>query len=47
MADVYVSKSKRDKNMKDNAHNFFGAWGFLLIDVKVYLVSQCHVKKLL
>ena len=24
-----------------------GAWGFLLIDEKMYLVSHCHVKKLL
>ena len=26
---------------------FVGPWGFLLIDEKVYLVSQCHVKRLL
>ena len=25
---------------------FFGALGFLFIDEKMYLVSQCHVKKI-
>ena len=25
---------------------FFEAWGFLLIEEKMYLVSHCHVKKI-
>ena len=30
-------KAKRDKNMQDYTQNFFfGAWGFLIIDEKVY-----------
>ena len=33
--------------MQDYTHNFFGTWGFLLIEEKVYLVSHCHVKKAL
>ena len=29
--------------MRDYTNNFFGALGFLFIDEKVYLVSQCTV----
>ena len=47
MADVYVWKSKSVKNMQDYTQKKFGAWGFLLMDERMYLVSHCHVKKLL
>ena len=33
--------------MQDNTQIFFGAWGFLLIDDILYLVRNCHVRKLL
>ena len=33
--------------MQDHTETNFGAWGFLLIDEKMNLVSHCHVKKLL
>ena len=46
MADIYVSKSKSDENMQDyTQQKNVAAWGFLLIDEIVYLVSQCHVQK--
>ena len=47
MADVYVWNIKRVKNMQFYTLKKFGAWVFLLIDEKIYLVSNCHVKKLL
>ena len=40
-------KAKEIKICKTILKFFFGAWGFLLIDEKVYLVRQCLVKKLL
>ena len=46
IADVYVWKSKRGKNMQDYTHFFFGVRGFLLIDENMYLVSHCHVKNI-
>ena len=39
-------KAKGTKICKTILTMFFGAWGFLLIVEKVYLVSQCHVKKI-
>ena len=39
-------KEKGMKICKTILTIFFGAWGFLLIDEKVYLVSQCRVKKI-
>ena len=32
--------------MQDYTQIFFGALGFLIIDEKVYLISQYHVKKI-
>ena len=39
-------KEKEIKICKTILTIFFGAFGFLLMDEKVYLVSQCHVKKI-
>ena len=48
MADIYVLKSKRVRNMQEyTQRKNFGARGFLLIDEKIYLVSHCHEGKLL
>ena len=48
MADIHFFKSKRVKNMQDYTHQKkLGAWKFLLIDEKMYLISHCHEKKLL
>ena len=42
-----LEKAKGIKICKTILTMFFGALGFLLIDEKVYLASQCHVKKML
>ena len=47
MADVNVWKSKSVQNMQEYTQKNVGPWGFLLIDEKMYVVSHCHVKKLL
>ena len=37
-------KEKEFKICKTKQIIFFGAWGFLSIDEKMYLVSHCHIK---
>ena len=37
-------KAKGLKMFKKILKKIFGAWGFLLIDDKMYLVSHSHVK---
>ena len=42
-----LEKAKGLKICKTVLKNIFEPWGFLSIDEKMYLVSHCHVKKLL
>ena len=43
---MYMFEMANGLKICNNIHKKFGPWGFLLIDEKMNLVSNCHVKKI-